>query len=54
VKRLLHRIEHLRPGLRQVAGKIAQERGLAECSDVAVEDDAAEAGGVGNWLAKAA
>ena len=40
VKRLLDRVEHPRPGLRQVAGKIAQERCLGESSFIAVEHDA--------------
>ena len=54
MERLLDRIEHLRPGLGQVARKIAQERRLAEGSYVAVKDDPGRGGCVGNVLAKAA
>jgi hypothetical protein len=48
VKRLLDRIEHPRPGLRQVPSEIAEERSLSESSFVAVETMLAESGGVGS------
>ena len=40
VKRLLHRVEHPRAGLREVAGKIAQERCLGESAFIVIEHDA--------------
>src|SRR5882672_3847520 len=53
LERLLDRIEDLRLRLRQVAREIAQERRLAETSFIAVKDNPADAGGVGNVWANA-